>query len=320
MHLRSTLPFCFFTAILLAACSPAVVQPQINFIGIGTGTLASDVNKIHFSQTFKPKDRQLVAVVSFAKVQKGTTVQATWFAPDEREIPLGRTQIVTQSGAHIARFSFASKDAWKVSPYELRIDASAGQGKDMKTASGTLSFFIGMKDADIRSYIQSYAAWQKAEAEQNKVIDAKQKAEQALANNAQAMLATKSADIVLQSDFTGRGKTEYLIVGTDSADALPPGGGTPGVLYAGTVKQFVVMDGSGQMLLIAGNKVQGKRSIRTSTAILFDALPMTGDLQVAVLPSKILSITWMDTQKKTCSLEIAAGTDHQLTGGKPVCQ
>ncbi len=169
--------FPLLSALFLAGCSGGPAEPpQINFIGIGTGTLATDVNRIHFTQTFQPTDTQLVAVVSFAYVEKGTTVEATWFSPDERVIPLGRTQIVTASGAHIARFSFASKQPWKAAPFEVRIDAISGTDATMKTASGSLPFFIGMKDADIKTYLDEYAIWQQNERKKTEASDAAEQA------------------------------------------------------------------------------------------------------------------------------------------------
>lgn len=154
------------TLFVLAACGEQPVhQPAISFIGIGTGTLSTDLNAIRFTRSFTVKQTQLVAVVSFDEVDDGSTVQASWFSPDERLPPLGRTSIVTQKGATNARFSIMSNQGpWKPSPYLVRIDITSGHGNRHKTASGSLSFFIGMKDKDIRAYEHDYAQWVKDQA------------------------------------------------------------------------------------------------------------------------------------------------------------
>ncbi len=308
-------------SLALAACMGAPsLPPQINFIGIGTGTLKTDINHIHFAQTFKPTDQALVAVVSFAHVEKGTTVQATWFSPDERQMPLGRTTITTQSGAKIARFSFASKQPWRPAPYEVRIDAMTGQGTAMKTASGSLSFFIGMKDADIHSYLDSYLVWQKAQNKQNAIIAAAQQKQDALTNGVATKLGTKHAMLALQSDFAGHGKTDMLIVGQNADNAEPPMGAGPGVLYAGTAPGFAVINGSGTDLLLVGGTAQSKGVIRSGTKTIFDQLPPKTDLQIVVLPSEAIVVTWKDAKKQTCSIELRADTNSMFTGAAPVCR
>ncbi len=304
----------------LSACGSDSVKPTINFLGIGTGTLSTDVRSIHFSQTFKPTDQQLVGVVSFAQISEGTTVQATWFSPDDRAMPLGRTSIVTQSGAKIARFSFTSTELWRPAPYALRIDAISGTQENVQTASGTISFFIGMKDDEIGKYLQEYADWKEEERKKREVFTAKEQAEQALTKKAATILSVPTAAIVLRSDFTGSGSLQYFIVGqTKEEAAMPPGGGSPGVLYSGTPKGFVIMDGSGALLLASGEIVKGKHIIRDSVRTITTELPMVGDVQVAVLPSGTISMTWLE-KKKTCTMEVRAGKGGIFVAEEKVCR
>jgi hypothetical protein len=308
-------------ALLLSACSLGQPrQPQINFIGIGTGTLTTDVNSIKFRSTFSPKERQLVGVVSFSQIDSGTTVMATWFSPDDRTIPLGRTQINTQKDAHIARFSFASRQDWRAAPYMLRIDAIAGSGKYQRAASGSVSFFIGMRDADIKAYIQDYTDWQKAQAKENAKLSAQQQLEQTFTTKVSTLLQVPAASVALRTDFTGGGKTDYFITGSASQDNTPEGGGGPGVLYSGTPLGFAVVDGSGNLLLIGGEQSNGKRIVRDASQTIVDNLPAKGDLQVVVLPSASIAITWSDATQKSCTVEIHAGSNSHFVAGATSCR
>lgn len=319
MHSRF-FPVLALALLVLCSCKGQPVAPEINFIGIGTGTLATDIAQIQFSQTFRRTDKELVAVVSFAHVAQGTEVQATWFSPDERTIPLGRSTIMTESGAHVARFSFASRVPWEPSPYQLRIDAMQGEGNAKQAASGTLSFFIGMKESDIQNYREEYTAWQKREQEVIAAITAEEEAKKILTDAARGMLGTPVAQIVLEDDFTGQGKKEYVIVGQDTEESMLPGGATPGVLYAGSGPGFVIMNGSGETLLVAGERKSGKKIIRTHAVTLVNTIPKDADLQLAVLPSSLLSLTWTDGGGKICHLELQAHAEGGLTGKEPACR
>ncbi|HVW66653.1 MAG TPA: hypothetical protein VHA78_02885 [Candidatus Peribacteraceae bacterium] len=309
--------------LLLSACMRGGSdQPAINFIGIGTGTLVTDVNAIHFRNTFKTSETKLVGVVSFAHIAQGSTVQATWFSPDERVPPLGRTTITTESGAKIARFSFASKEPWKPAPYELRIDASTGKGENLKTDSGTLAFFIGMTQPDIDAYKKDYAAYQKTVAEQNAAAEAQQAAESALAQQAARFMDARRAFVVFKGNLTGGG-TDYVIQGSDTTveDAAPPGGGAaPGVLYAAALKQFAILDGSGNVLLGVQKKSNGFNALKSGSGTFYDKLPRGADLQMAVLPSGSIALTWTDASQKTCTLEATVTKDHRYGAGSSECR
>ncbi len=141
----------------------SVVQPVISFIGASTGTLATDVRAFKFSDHFSANDRQIVVLVSFKQISDATNVVATWFSPDDRSMPIGRKTIVTASGATMVRFSIASSIAWKPAPYKVLIDVVAQQNPHAQPmiASGSLQFFIGMRDDEIKQYRDAYAAWKK---------------------------------------------------------------------------------------------------------------------------------------------------------------
>lgn len=156
--------FVLGSLLLLTACGSADLQPVINFIGVATGALATDLSSLHFSDRFAVTDRQLVGVAGFSHIEEGSTVQATWFSPDDRHMPLGRTSIVAESGATIVRFSFASSKNWQPAPYMLRIDAMTSRGERQFIGTGSLQFFIGQSDADIAAYQTELTEWKKAEA------------------------------------------------------------------------------------------------------------------------------------------------------------
>lgn len=145
--------------LFLASCAAPARKPAIEFIGMSSGTLTSDLNKVEFRSRFDITETKLVGVVSFADVQNKTVVQATWHSPDDRTMPLGRTQIVTQSGARIARFGFARGIPWDSAPYFLDIRAWPEEDP-LLTASGSAQFFIGMKDEEIETYWTEKAAWE----------------------------------------------------------------------------------------------------------------------------------------------------------------
>lgn len=134
-------------------------KPVIQFIGMSVGTLETSLDALEFTEKFDTTDHTLVGAVQFAEVLEGTKVQATWFSPDERRMPLGRTTIITESGAMVARFSINSDVDWTPTPYLLRIDAMYGEGEAMQTASGSTHFFIGMNDEEITSYHEEFRVW-----------------------------------------------------------------------------------------------------------------------------------------------------------------
>lgn len=155
------------TSATLCACG-GPVQPEISFIGIASGTLATRGDDLLFSDRFEANQHNLVGIVAFSQVVDGTTVQATWFSPDDRRMPLGRTNIVTESGAQIARFSLASREDWQKSPFMLKIRAWHGEEDAKKTASGSVQFYIDMTDDEVIEYLEGYAEWERQREEERK--------------------------------------------------------------------------------------------------------------------------------------------------------
>ncbi len=147
----------------LTACDRTPVEPpSIDFIGIATGSLTTDLNALKFRNSFKKEETQLVGIVGFSHIDAGSTAQATWYSPDERTPPIGRSSAITQPGARTARFSFASGDGpWTSNSYKLRVDITTGHGIRKQTATGSLFFYIDKSDSEIRAYQEEYRAWLK---------------------------------------------------------------------------------------------------------------------------------------------------------------
>jgi hypothetical protein len=319
--MRNSILFSVFICLLLTACRASVPdKPSIKFIGIGVGSLKTPVEDIQFRDTFDVKDLQLIAVVAFDRIQEGTTVQATWFSPDERRMPLGRTNIVTQSGATMARFSFASKESWQPAPYMLRIDAMQGEGETMQTASGSISFFIGMKQREIDQYRKEFDEWSKADAEHRAEVEAKIETERAIVERAKGVLGSDEGTLVLRRDLTGDGVEDFLIGSTGKKEEegpMPPSGGGPGVLASGEFDQFLLTDQSGSSLLA----LKGGRRFHTvmaMDAVILPELKADGPVTVTVLPSGTFSLSWT-SKKAPCAVDLrrAAGT---WEAGEVVCE
>lgn len=301
-RMRRLLPLLFVTVVCtgLASCTTDS-PPVISFIGIATGTLVTDLNTMQFKSTFDPQDRNLVGVVGFEHIQQGSTVQATWFSPDDRRMPLGRTSIVTQSGATIARFSFASKDPWVPAPYMLQIDVYTGEGDSMRSATGSVQFYIGMNDEEISSYRKEFAEWKTVEETQRAEWEQQQEQFQQLLATIRQREGFDHSLALLRTDLTGDRSEDYVIADIDTeTEQAPPGG--PGVLLSATVGRFAIVDHSGSTLLSV-NDTDGKRTVSSLNAVLSDILPTTDEIQLTVLPSFSVSLYW---PKKTeiCFIEL----------------
>ncbi|MDD5055255.1 MAG: hypothetical protein PHZ00_03220 [Candidatus Peribacteraceae bacterium] len=291
--------------LLLTGCrSPEQAKPSIQFIGIGAGSLKTPVEEIRFRDMFDVGESELVGVVAFDHIEEGTTVQATWFSPDERRMPLGRTNIVTQSGATVARFSFASREPWQPAPYMLRIDAMKGEGDEMLTASGSTSFFIGMKQRDVDRYRKEFDEWSKADAAHRAEVEAKIEAERVIVERANEVLGSDDGSLILRRDLTGDGAEEFLIASTGEKEEapMPSSGGGPGVLASGGFDQFLLTDLSGTSLL-------AMRSGRRFSSVYADGVSIVPEIQatdpvtVTVLPSGTFSLSW-NTKKEACTVDV----------------
>lgn len=286
--------------LLLCACTSDAVQPKLSFIGVATGTLVTDLNALAFSNMFRTDDRNLVAVVGFEEVEEGTTVQATWFSPDDRNMPLGRTSIVTQSGATIARFSFVSNDPWTPAPYMLQVHAFTGEGDDMRSATGSVSFFIGMNDRQIAQYRQEFENWKAVESVHRAEWEREQADFQQLLARIRKELSFEYGAVLLRTDLTGDQSEDYVIA--DKAEAAAQTEAV-GVIASSDVGRFAVVSHSGSVLLAVRD--DGKKRIAESLGVrLTDILP-SGDatMQLSVLPSFALSLYWPRGDAEVCFAE-----------------
>lgn len=168
-------------------------QPVISFVGVATGTLADDPENLEFKTRFDVTEHDLVAVLAFAAVKDGSEVWATWHSPDSRTVPLGRKIIQVQSGAKIAKFSFSNTVDWTPSPFQLDIRATTGND-NIRVATGSVQFFIGMTDEEVDAYKTSYEEYQtqRALARDAREAEEKRKAEDA---------ANGSGEVVEQEVF-----------------------------------------------------------------------------------------------------------------------
>ncbi len=291
---RSTL---IASALLLLTACTSEARPVISFIGIATGTLVTDLGELQFANLFDRDERNLVAVVGFEQVQEGTTVQATWFSPDDRQMPLGRTAITTQSGAKIARFSFASKDPWVAAPYLLQIAAFSPDTPE-KSATGSVAFFIGMNDTEIASYRKEFADWKYADDENRKMWEQEQERFQQLLGYVRRQLNFEHSTVLLRTDLTGDRTEDYVVA--DMQEALPPAE-TPGVLLSATVGRFAVVNNSGSVIF-AVRDTGRTRIAESNDATLTSNLPHIDTMQLTVLASYGISLYW-PTEEQVCFAE-----------------
>lgn len=285
--------------LFLTACSAGNDRPVISFIGVATGSLSTDLNRLHFQTQFTAMQRSIVAVVGFAHIKQGTTVQATWFSPDDRHMPLGRTSIVTESGATVTRFSFASTKDWQPAPYMLQIDAMTQNGNTQATGTGSLQFFIGMNDADIAAYQADYAGWKQADVAERVAWDHDRQVEQALLDHVRTTLGFPSISIVEKQDVVGDAAPEYVV---NDAKDLPGPQAQQGVLLSAAVHQAAIINQSGSVILSI-RQIGGKRQVESAGKTLINDLPQEGDIQMTIIPSRLLSLSWVDG-KKQCYADI----------------
>lgn len=148
--------------LLLASCghsrTKAVIQPTLSFIEISKGNLETPVDELLFSSRFQPEDRNLIGVVGFTTISDGTTVQATWFSPDDRTMPIGREKIVTSDNVDVVRFLISPSENWTPAPYLL--DIRAWNDDPNLAVSGSAQFFVGLNDQEIEMYRKEYKEWQ----------------------------------------------------------------------------------------------------------------------------------------------------------------
>ncbi|MBU0458527.1 hypothetical protein KJ652_02215 [Patescibacteria group bacterium] len=246
--MKNLTPLVLISLLLTACGGPKEEAAMIEFIGISSGTLTTDLDNLEFKESFELDERNLVAVVAFKKVNDETNVQATWFSPDDRRMPLGRKSIVTESGATIARFSLASQEDWQKAPFMLDIRAMVGEGETMKTASGQLHFYMGMNEDEVESYNQEYAAWTESEINKREMYAAKRRKEEGVRNSLRASILTPEADIAFRYNLTGDEEEELVIIDPNPEEPFM-GSTETGAVFSADIDTFAIADINGKTII-----------------------------------------------------------------------
>ena len=234
--------------LLVTACGPKPEQAEISFLGIASGTLKTPLNELAFKDRFNTDETNLVAVVAFGESVDETDVQATWFSPDDRKMPLGRKSITMESGATIARFSFATRDEWQKSPFMLDIRTKTGEGEEAKSSSGQLHFFVGLDDKQIVAYNDEYSAYKDHEAEKKKMYAMKKEKEESARDKVRLRLNASVADIGHRYDVNGDGEEELIIIDPPTDEPFM-GATETGAVFSADVDKFSITNLSGSTVL-----------------------------------------------------------------------
>jgi len=289
--------FLLLTVLLLSACTPVAQKPFIDFIGISSGTLATNLDELEFTDSFDVIQRNIVAVVSFSEIAEGTNVQATWFTPDDRRMPLGRKNIIVESGATIARFSLANREDWTPAPFMIDIRAQSGEGETAKTASGQVHFFVGMTEDQIDEYKEEFEAWEEHEREKRAEQQRKQAKENQVLSIAKDQLYSSQAGIGFRFDFTKNGKEDLVII-----DPMPEepffGATASGAVFSADVDQLAILDMSGSTVFSLKQE-GGERLVHGIQGPLGASINTKEQVHVDVFEDAVL-LEWQE-KKVTCT-------------------
>ncbi|MBU0766183.1 hypothetical protein KKF55_00120 [Patescibacteria group bacterium] len=303
------------SSLLVSGCVSVSEKPVIDFIGISTGTLTTELNDLNFRDQFEIYEHELVSAISFNTVPEGTQIQATWFSPDDRRMPLGRKTITTQSGAKIARFSLASKEDWAVAPFMLDIRANYGEGDTALTASGQIHFFIGLNDEQIESYKNEYTAWKENEAEKQRFAKIKQDKEQEVLSQIRISLNAPKAGIASRLNMIGDQQDELVIV--DPMSEEPSMGSTAtGAIFEAKVDQMAIVDMSGSTIFSLNNEL-GERTVHRIQGDLVSSIQSKGQVQVIVFEDSV-ELIW-EEKKETCTQRFVI-EDDWVSGEDKECE
>lgn len=265
--LRSALcALCF----VLSACS-AVPPPDIAFIGVASGTMLTAREDLRFGERFPAAIHSIIGVAALKQPANGARVQATWFSPDDRRMPLGRRMIMLESGATVARFTLTNTENWVPAPYMLDIRVYAPGKPDeavVETGSGQVQFFVGMNEKAIAAYGEEFKEYQVRESEIRLIEQTKNEETNTIISSARLALGAPKAILALTADLTGDTSPEFVILDTGGQPAFVPSPG-PSPLLSATVRGFAIFSGSGDNMIT-----------RTD-----------GPLVVVILPSGTISIT-----------------------------
>ncbi len=289
-------------ALTLSGCGKVVSPGEIGLLGVASGTVEDSVEELAFGNQFAVSDRNLIAVVGFKEALDNGTVQATWFSPDDRRMPLGRKNIELGSGANIARFTLQSTEDWKPSPFKLiiRLYQDLGTGEQTVTASGSVQFFVGMEEDDIRTYLEELAEYDRRKADERTVREKATEQDEYLMSEAKILFDSKDAIIATRFDFDGDESADLIIAdraGLEEMNLFP----TAPILFQEPVQQFTIVSHSGDELL---SLVQDGRSKVLSTRGKELLKLPSSTIGVLLLSSGTLSLTWEEDDRKSCSAEL----------------
>lgn len=297
-------------ALFLVAC--AEQQQTITFIGVATGSLTTNLEQLQFRSNFPADEHEIVAVVSLDQPYDGANVQATWFSPDERRMPMGRSSILLESGATIARFSLRSATDWNAAPFTLRIDVYHPGETATLTSSGNTVFFIGMDQSQIDEYLKEFNAWKAADAETRSRWEAEQAREADIVRQAALLLRENDVEIAARYDIDGNGSEEFFIASKQNG----PTGGSHGVIASMQTSVFAIMNSSGSSIISLEN-ARGGRILRSGENILYQAFP-SSEMTVTLLASGTMSIAW-NTDATHCAMDVFRD-EERYRATDPTCR
>jgi len=300
-----------FGFFLLAGCGDTV-DPTIQFMGISPGGMQTTLEELKFGDRFPATEKEFVAVISLENAADGTSVEATWFSPDDRTMPLGRTAIVTESGASIARFTLATTDSWKPAPYKVIVDVKESKNF-ITTATGSLQFFIGMTDKQIEAYQAEWTEFDRRNQEELHALKTEGEFEQGLANKAAAKFGGASL-LALKKNLLGDEELEYVFIDTRNQDAYIPNESATITMEA-TVRQLVVVGADGEEHFSIMERGKSKE-VRVADKVL-TTVPASDGVHVSLLPTGTWVLQW-EASGKSCVQEIRKA-DAVYEAAEAVC-
>lgn len=283
--------------LVLAGCG-STPDPKIQFMGISPGGMQTTLEELKFGDRFPVSEKEFVAVISLENAVDGTSVEATWFSPDDRTMPLGRTAIITESGATIARFTLATTDTWKPAPYKVMVDVKEPKNF-ITTATGSLQFFIGMTDKQIEAYQAEWTEFDRRNQEELHALKTEGEFEQGLANKAAATFGG-TAVLALKKNLLGDEDPEYVFIDTRNQDAYIPSESATASMEA-MVRQLVVVDADGGEYFSIKEKGKSKE-VRSGDKVLTSVSTPDG-VHVSLLPTGTWVLQW-EASGKSCVQEI----------------
>lgn len=276
------------SAMLLTACT-RTAGPRIAFLGMSTGSLLQPAETLAFTDAFRTTDRELLGVVNLDRPADGGRVVGQWYMPDDRSPPVGQSAVALQSGATLARFSFASRTDWQAGPRMFKAfvyDEDIAADPDARpVASGSLHFFIGMTPEEIARYGAAYTEWQRRDREKRSAIHVESVHEERILQWMRDALDAPEAILGARWDLTGDELPEYVVLDTRG---LPPLEMTEfPIILSQPVRTFALANHTGEMVIGIREK-KGKRELIEGKQSIAE-LPLKESAMVTLIaPSELL--------------------------------